>query len=274
MIFFTKMQGIGNDFIIINNIDRKILYDYSKLSEYMCNRHFGIGADGVIYIEKSNTADFKMRIFNSDGSEAEMCGNGIRCFAKYLYQNKITKKKEIDIETLAGIKNVKLIFEEEKISYVEVNMGEPCFEYSKIPVFSKEEKDFLIIDNAKVYPVSFGNPHCVKFVENVENIDIKIDGNKIENYKYFPNKTNVEFVEIINEKEIKVRVWERGVGETLACGTGACAAAVISQKEKGLKNEILVHLNGGILKIQYDEKNKLVYMIGEAEEVFTGNIIR
>lgn len=271
MIFFTKMQGIGNDFIIINNLEKNIIYDYNKLSEYLCNRHFGIGADGIIVAEKSDIADFKMRIFNSDGSEAEMCGNGIRCFAKYLYINKMTEKEEFNIETLAGKKNVKLILEGKKVSYIKVNMGKPCFDFSKIPVYC-EEMECLQIDDMKFYPVSMGNPHCVCFVDDTGNIDIEDKGKKIENYKYFPNKTNVEFVQIINKKEIKVRVWERGVGETLACGTGACASAVISNKFKGLDNTIKVKLKGGDLKIEYDLIDDIVYLEGGAEEVFTGKI--
>lgn len=270
-MFFIKMQGIGNDFILINNLEKNMIYDYNKLSKYLCDRHFGIGADGVIFVEKSDVAEFKMRIFNSDGSEAEMCGNGIRCFAKYLYLNKLIDKYEFNIETLAGIKKVKLILEGKKVSKIRVNMGKPCFEFSKIPVYS-DENEYLEINNKKLYPISMGNPHCVCFVNNLENINIEEEGRKIENYKYFPNKTNVEFVEIISEKEIKVRVWERGVGETLACGTGACASAVISNKIKNLNNKIVVRLKGGNLSIEYDLKNDLVYLEGEAEEIYSGKI--
>ena len=269
MINFTKMHGIGNDFIIINNLENRILYSYSKLAEYLCNRNFGIGADGVIFTENSSSADFKMRIFNSDGSEAEMCGNGIRCFAKYLYENKLVQKSEILIETLAGIKNIKLIFEEKAISYIRVDMGEPCFDYEKIPVLCSDKREYLEIEGIELYPISMGNPHVVCFLEDIDNIDIKKYGKTIENYKYFPNKTNVEFVEILNKNTIKIRVWERGVGETLACGTGACAAAIISQRNKGLENKINVKLKGGNLTIEY---NKSVFLEGEAEEIFKGEI--
>ncbi len=272
MIVFTKMQGIGNDFIVIENLKNEIIYSYQKLSKYLCNRNFGIGADGVLYIEKSEIADFKMRIFNSDGTEAEMCGNGIRCFAKYLYENKILEKTEMNIETLAGVKKIKLILEGKKVSLVQVNMGKPCFEYDKIPVFYKENEEGVKIDNKLVYPISMGNPHAVCFVNSVENINIEKEGSLIEKYKYFPNKTNVEFVEIIGRNKIKVRVWERGVGETLACGTGACAAAVISNIKKNLEDKIEVKLKGGILKIEYDKKSELVYLKGEAEKVFVGKI--
>ena len=271
-MFFTKMQGIGNDFIVINNLESKLLYDYSKLSEYLCNRNFGIGADGVLFIENSKDADFKMKIFNSDGTEAEMCGNGIRCFAKYLYDNKISDKNEVFIETLAGIKEVKLILEGKKILLVQVNMGKPCFDYEKIPVLYTKNEDVIKIEDKEVYPISMGNPHVVCFVEKVQDIDIEKYGPLIENYKYFPNKTNVEFVEILDKNKIKVRVWERGVGETLACGTGACAAAVISYLKKGLDNKINVNLKGGSLKIEYNKVNDFVSLEGEAEKIFEGKI--
>lgn len=274
MINFTKMQGTGNDFIIINNVQRKITYDYDKLSEYLCNRHFGIGADGVIFVEESSIADYKMRIFNSDGSEAEMCGNGIRCFSKYLYKKELIKNPELSIETLAGVKNASLILEGNKVAYVKVNMESPILEYKKIPVIEPEnnKNNYLEIDDKKLYPISMGNPHCVCFVDNVNNINIEKEGAKIENYKYFPNKTNVEFVEIVNDKEIKLRVWERGVGETLSCGTGACAGAFISHKEKNMKNKLKVNLKGGNLDIEYNLKEDSIYLIGEAEEIFYGNI--
>ena len=280
MIFFTKMQGTGNDFIIIDNREKEIVYTYSRLSEFLCNRKFGVGADGVIFIEKSSIADSKMRIFNLDGSEAEMCGNGIRCLAKYLYEREIVKKQNMSIETLAGIKKVKLTVENKTVIGVNVDMGKPVFEYSKIPVIFpnivRKELESLEIEfkNKKIYvfPISIGNPHAVCFVKNVNALNIEIFGKKIENYKYFPNKTNVEFVEIVNSKTIKMRVWERGVGETLSCGTGACAAAVVSYLKKFTNGEITVELLGGKVKVFYIEKENRVNLIGDSSFVFEGKI--
>ena len=271
MFSFSKMQATGNDFIIINYLENKTEYSYKLLAQFLCERHFGVGADGMITIEKSNTTDFKMRIFNQDGSEAEMCGNGIRCFAKYVYEKKLINKEEFGIETLSGIKYIKLKIEGDTVIKVEVDMGEPIFELEKIPVISgqKEYSGSLHIEGLKVYPVSMGNPHAICFVEDVDKVDLKKYGELIENYKYFPNKTNVEFVQIINESNIKVRIWERGVGETLACGTGVCAAAVISNKYKSTNSRIFVDLLGGNLQVRYD---KSVILIGDAEFVFEGKI--
>ena len=274
MIYFTKLEGIGNDFIAINNMENKLIYDYGKLSKYLCNRNLGIGADGVLFAEKSNVADCKMRIFNRDGSEAEMCGNGIRCFAKYIYENQIVNNAEFNIETVSGIKNTKLIFEGLKIVRVLVNMGKPELEFSKIPVYYYKEynKNYIDIENIKVYPISMGNPHAVCFWEDIENIDIENIGKLIENYKYFPNKTNVEFVKIIDDENIEIRVWERGVGETLACGTGACSAVVIAHLYKNLRNKINVRLKGGNLNIRYDKQENVVWLDGETNKVFEGKI--
>ena len=274
MIYFTKLEGIGNDFIAINNMENKLIYDYGKLSKYLCNRNLGIGADGVLFAEKSNVADCKMRIFNRDGSEAEMCGNGIRCFAKYIYENQIVNNAEFNIETVSGIKNTKLIFEGLKIVRVLVNMGKPELEFSKIPVYYYKEynKNYIDIENIKVYPISMGNPHAVCFWEDIENIDIENIGKLIENYKYFPNKTNVEFVKIMDDENIEIRVWERGVGETLACGTGACYAVVIAHLYKNLKNKINVRLKGGNLNIRYDKQENVVWLDGETNKVFEGKI--
>lgn len=272
MFFFTKMQAAGNDFIILNYLQERLEYSYKLLVEFLCNRHFGVGADGILIIEESQKADFKMRIFNQDGSEAEMCGNGIRCFAKYVYEKDLIHKKEFEIETLAGIKNIKLDVEGKTVMQVTVDMGIPEFNFEKIPVISllNQGREKINIDNYEVYPVSLGNPHSVCFVDNLEEIDIKEIGKKIENYKSFPNKTNVEFVQIINENLIKIRVWERGVGETLACGTGACAASIISNKYKSTNSELTVELSGGKLKTKYE--NEKIELIGTAEFVFEGKI--
>ncbi len=271
MFSFSKMQATGNDFIIINYLENKLEYSYKLLAEFLCDRHFGVGSDGILIVEKSDVSDFKMRIFNKDGSEAEMCGNGIRCFAKYVYEKKITNKKEFNIETLAGIKNIKLDVEGDTVTKVEVDMGEPILDIDKIPVtyLENQYEGNLYIEGIKTYPVSIGNPHSVCFVDDVDKINIEKYGSLIEDYKYFPNKTNVEFVQIIDKLNIKVRVWERGVGETFSCGTGACAASVISKKYKSTNNVLNVDLLGGKLKTVYDDTIKL---IGSAEFIFEGKI--
>lgn len=280
MFFFSKMQAAGNDFIVINNLENEFQYSFKLLAKYLCDRHFGVGADGVLILDKGCNADYKMRIFNQDGSEAEMCGNGIRCFAKFLYEKKIIRDTEFEIETLAGIKKIKLEVEGNTVVFIEVDMGKPIFEFSKIGIYYENNARDTYTDNSSfegihieeytVYPISMGNPHCVCFVDNVDEIDIQKAGKLIENYKYFPNKTNVEFVQIKNNSTIKVRVWERGVGETLACGTGACSAAVISNLYKSIESEVIVELKGGNLKIKYDGEN--VIMQGSAEFVYEGEM--
>lgn len=272
MFFFTKMQATGNDFIILNYLEDKLEYSYKLLAEFMCNRHFGIGADGILIVEKSSKADFKMRIFNKDGSEAEMCGNGIRCFSKYVYEKGLIHKEKFNIETLAGIKDIELDIEGDTVVHITVNMGKPEFDFSKIPVINLTEQNNKKFDigGYEVYPISMGNPHAVCFVEDLDKINIEEIGAKIENYKFFPNKTNVEFVQIVNENQIRVRVWERGVGETLACGTGACAASVISNKYKSTNSDLTVNLLGGKLKIEY--KDEEIKLMGPAEFVFEGKI--
>lgn len=272
---FTKMHGIGNDYIYIDVAKNKDLkeiftrYSIGALVRYLSNRNFGIGGDGVIFIEKSMIADFKMRIFNSDGTEAEMCGNGIRAFAKYIYDNSLAEGEILKIETLAGIKEIKRekyltgINNEEIDEYV-VNMGQP-------KVWGKTELE--ISDNKiETINISIGNPHAVIFVENVDNIQIDKIGPIIENYKYFPQKTNVEFVQILDKNLIKVRVWERGSGETLACGTGSCAAVIAGVTNNLTKRKVKVLLQGGELEIDWNEQDNNVYMKGIATKVFDGTI--
>ena len=274
-IQFTKMHGLGNDYIYIDAIKNKDLkeiftrYSLGALVRYLSDRHFGIGGDGVIFLDSSTVADFKMRIFNSDGTEAEMCGNGIRAFAKYIYDNSLAKGEILKIETLAGIKEIKRekyftgINNEEIDEYV-VNMGQ-----SK--VWGKTELE--ILDNKiETINISIGNPHAVIFVENVDNIQIDKIGPIIENYKYFPQKTNVEFVQILDKNLIKVRVWERGSGETLACGTGSCAAVIAGVTNNLTKRKVKVLLQGGELEIDWNEQDNNVYMKGIATKVFDGTI--
>lgn len=274
MFYFCKMQATGNDFVLIDYLTNKFDYSLKLLAEFLCNRHYGVGGDGIIIIDKSNISDFKMRIFNKDGSEAEMCGNGIRCFAKYAFERKLTDKKEFTIETLAGIKKIKLITEERTVISVEVDMGNPEFNYEKIPVIylDSRREDSIKIEENEIHPISMGNPHAVCFAHDVGKLDILKIGPIIENYKNFPNKTNVEFVQIVDKKNIKVRVWERGVGETLSCGTGACASAVVSILKKNADSELFVDLPGGKLEIKYNNLKNNVELIGPAEFVFDGKM--
>lgn len=275
VIEFTKMQGLGNDYIYIDSINRQ----YENIIECipkLCNRNFGIGSDGVILILESKVADFKMKMFNADGTEAGMCGNGIRCVGKFLYDKGRTKKTELSIETLSGIKHLVLsIGKDNKVAKVQVDMGKPSLEPKKIPVISEDNRKEVIINNETINLkcVSMGNPHAIIVVDSVDNINIEKFGPIIENDPSFPEKTNVEFIEILDDKNIKMRVWERGTGETLACGTGACASAVICNLEGYTKENINVHLLGGILQIKLDKNNNHVYMIGPAITVYEGKII-
>lgn len=265
MFSFCKMHGTGNDFVMLDCMENTFEYSLPVLAKYLCDRHYGVGADGMILIEESDRADFKMRILNSDGTEAEMCGNGIRCFAKYVFEKNKTDKVEFSIETLAGIKKVKLEVENKTVISVTVNMGEPILENLKY-IIEVDGRQY------QVHPISMGNPHAVCFVKNVDEFDVAKIGPILENYKYFPNKTNVEFVEIIDEENMKLRVWERGVGETKSCGTGACAASVIAIYEKFIKNEVTVALKGGNLQINYHKPENILELKGAAEKVFEGNI--
>ena len=272
---FTKMQGLGNDYIYINNITNNIK-EASELAKIMSDRHFGVGGDGIILIEKSDIADFKMKIFNKDGSEAEMCGNGIRCVGKFVYDKGLTNKTNISIETLAGIKKLRLNILYKKVKTVEVDMGEPILEASKIPMLS----DACPVKNLKINVdgkgfiftcVSMGNPHAITIINDVKNFNVEKYGKIIENNKLFPQKTNVEFIEIINRHNIKMRVWERGTGETLACGTGACASVVACNLNGLVDNKVDVELLGGKLEVTWNKEKDHVYMIGPAVTVFEGD---
>ena len=276
MINFTKMHGLGNDYVYIDAINQKI-DNPSALAKYISNRHFGIGSDGLILICKSNVADFKMRMFNSDGSEAEMCGNGIRCVGKFVYDKKYTKKKIITIETLAGIKELVLNIKNNLVDTVRVDMGEPIFDPKLIPVISKEKiiKNLNIkaLDKEfKLTCVSMGNPHDITIIDDTNNFDIEKYGKLLEENKMFPKKTNVEFVTINDKNNITMRVWERGAGETLACGTGACATAVACHINNLTERNVHIHLLGGDLNIYWDEKDNHVYMTGPATTVFEGKL--
>ena len=267
------MHGLGNDFVIIDNRNRQLPEkELGRTAEKLCKRYFSIGADGLLVLSDSSVADVKMRIFNSDGSEAETSGNGIRCFAKYCHENGVTNKKELRVETLAGVKTVWLETEGGKVMSVTVDMGEPILERQRIPVVGNGKcvnEDLQVEDvNYKMTCVSVGNPHCVIFVENVDNFPVETIGPKIENHKMFPVRINVEFVQPLNRKELKMRVWERGVGETMACGTGACATVVAANLLGKVGNFCTVHLLGGDLRIQL--KDNRILMTGPSEKSFEG----
>ena len=271
---FTKLHGCGNDYVYVNLFEETI-ENPAELSIEISDRHFGIGSDGLITIGPSEVADFRMRIYNADGSEAEMCGNGIRCVAKYVYDHKLTTKTEISVESGAGIKYLKLFVEEGKVSQVRVDMGEPILTPDLIPVVADGEK---VIDEEievcgktwKMSCVSMGNPHAVVFVDDVENFELEKYGPHFENHPRFPKRTNTEFVKVISRNEASMRVWERGSAETWACGTGTCATAMACILNGLTDNKVLVHLRGGDLTIEYDEKTNHVFMTGPATEVFNG----
>ncbi len=271
---FTKMQGIGNDYIYIDcfheTVDNPI-----ELAVKVSDRHFGIGGDGLVLIMPSDRADAKMKMFNADGSEAEMCGNAIRCVGKYLYEHQLTRKSLLTIETLSGIKQLKLLIVGEKVASVEVDMGIPEFKASAIPVnISKEQvvAETIEVNQHRYHftSVSIGNPHCVIFVPEITDSMVLTDGRALETHSLFPRKTNVEFVKVLAHDQIKMRVWERGSGETLACGTGACAAVVAAILNGRTENKVQVELRGGALTIEWNRDDNHVYMTGPAVEVFQG----
>ena len=271
---FTKMQGLGNDYVYMDAIHQKI-DNKASLARFVSDRHFGVGADGLILICKSDVADFKMRMFNADGTEAEMCGNGIRCVGKYVYDKGLTDKTTITIETFAGIKTLELHTKNGKVETVRVDMGEPILDPNEIPVISAEEpvKNLELEAEGKKFKfscVSMGNPHAITEVEDLQNFDVEKYGKVLELNKVFPFKANIEFIEIIDKKHIKMRVWERGTGETLACGTGACSVAVACFLKGKTERNVELELLGGKLNIEWNEKDNHVYMTGPAVTVFEG----
>lgn len=271
---FTKMHGCGNDYIYVNLFEENI-ESPSELSIAISDRHFGIGGDGLITIGPSDCADFRMRIYNADGSEAEMCGNGIRCVAKYVYDHGLTTKTEITVETGAGVKNLQLTVTDGKVTLVCVDMGEPILEAEKIPVIAKTSPVIGEMITAgdrewKMTCVSMGNPHAVIFVDDVDGFDLDHFGPLFENHKVFPKRTNTEFVKVHSRSEVSMRVWERGSAETWACGTGACASVMACILNGLTEDEVLIHLRGGDLNIRYDPGSNHVFMTGPATEVFSG----
>ncbi|MHA1357350.1 MAG: diaminopimelate epimerase [Candidatus Helarchaeota archaeon] len=277
---FTKYHGLGNDYIIINEVKNSFIIESNRanLAKKLCQRRFSIGADGILFVCPPTTtnADIRMRIFNVDGSEAEMCGNGIRCFAKYVYEEIILQKQEIRVETLAGIKILQLTIKDGAVEAIQVDMGVPQLLRDKIPMKGPNTKvineELLVGDKTfNITCVSVGNPHCVIFVNDLDKLDVS-QGKLIEYHEVFPQRINVEFVQVLNRQAIKMRVWERGVGETLACGTGACAATIASVLNDKTGREIKVHLLGGDLEIQWDVSTNHLFMKGAAERVFEGDI--
>lgn len=273
---FTKMHGIGNDYVYVNCFEESVK-NPAEVSKFVSDRHFGIGSDGLILISPSAIADFRMNIYNADGSQAEMCGNGIRCVAKYVYDYGLTDKTEISVETLAGIKYLRLQVENGKVASVEVNMGAPILEPKEIPVAVEESPvvNVPVEVKGKIYHmtcVSMGNPHAIIFMNNVKDLDIEAIGPYFENHTVFPKRTNTEFVEVLDRNTVNMRVWERGSDETLACGTGACATTVACILNDKTENEVTVHLLGGDLKIRWDREVNQVYMTGPATVVFDGEI--
>ena len=271
---FTKMHGIGNDYVYMD-CTKKRLENPEELARLVSDRHKGIGADGLILIQPSEKADFEMAMYNADGSYGKMCGNGIRCVAKYVYDNGLTDKTELKIVSGGAVKYLKLLVKGGRAEKVRVNMGEPVLEPEKIPVIGKGEAligEPVVVDN-QVYEmtcVSMGNPHAVVFLDDVERLKLEELGPKFENHERFPDRINTEFVRRIDRKNLQMRVWERGSGETMACGTGACATAVAAVLNGLAERDVTVHLLGGSLEISWDEKDNCVYMTGPAATVFTG----
>lgn len=279
-IKFTKMHGLGNDYVYIECMNGSP-DDLSSLSIEMSQRHTGIGADGIILILPSETSDFKMRIFNADGSEAKMCGNGCRCVGKYVYDHHLTTKKDITLETNSGVKCLKMVVNPmtDKVETVTVDMGEPQTDCKNIPVVFNDDK--MIEQPVKtsfgtffITAVSIGNPHGVIFTENIDDLDLAKIGHELETHHMWPDRANIEFAQILSPNNIKMRVWERGSGETMACGTGACAVATAAFITGKCDQDITVNLKGGNLTISIDKVSGHLLMTGSAEEVFSGSYIR
>ena len=275
---FTKMQGCGNDYIYIDGAVEKIAQeDKPEFVRKISDRHFGVGGDGAIFINPSSEADFEMEMYNADGSRAEMCGNGIRCVAKYVYDKGLTDKTDISVISCGRIKYLKLFIKDGKVGTVKVNMGAPELVPENIPVLADAGKENVIDEpitvrgkEYKMTCVSMGNPHAVVFVDDVDNLEIEQIGPYFEKHERFPNRTNTEFVKVLDRKNVQMRVWERGTGETLACGTGCCAT-VVACILNGLTDEtVTVKLLGGEIEITWDRENNLVYMTGPAVTAFEG----
>lgn len=273
---FTKMQGLGNDYVYVNCF-KETIENPPEMAKKVSNRNFGIGSDGVIMINPSDVADFEMEMYNADGSRSEMCGNGIRCVGKYVYDYGLTEKEHISVETLAGIKYLDLTVEDGKVKLVKVDMGSPELVPENIPIVADGNRviDEPINVNGTEYRmtgVSMGNPHAVVYVEDVKGLDIETIGPAFENHERFPNRVNTEFVKVLDRNTVEMRVWERGSGETMACGTGACAVAVACILNGFTEDKVTVKLLGGDLQIEWDKEADKIYMTGPAEVSFDGEI--
>lgn len=276
---FTKMHGLGNDYVYVNCF-REHIENPPETARFVSDRHFGIGSDGLIMINPSKRADVEMEMYNADGSRGEMCGNGIRCVAKYVYDYGLTDKTSISVETLGGIKYLDLTVKNGKAELIRVNMGKPVLAPKLIPIVPGNPEDEAVIDASilvdgreyRMTGVSMGNPHAVIYVDDVDGLDIEKIGPKFENHKRFPNRVNTEFVKVLDRHTVQMRVWERGSGETLACGTGACAAAVSCILNGLTEDTVTVKLLGGELEIEWDREADVVYMTGPATVVFDGEI--
>ncbi len=273
-LHFTKMEGIGNDYIYFDGINQNVPLDKEFITK-ISDRHFGIGSDGMIVILPSKKYDFRMRMFNLDGSEAMMCGNGIRCFAKFIYDHHLSDKRVLEIETKAGLRVVELIFDDDKCVGAKVNMGKPITNCKEVPCnYDKEEmiNEAIMIADQEYHltTISMGNPHTVTFVDDLNSLDLEKIGPAFEHHKLFPESVNTEFVKVINDKYVKMRVWERGSGETMACGTGACAVMYACYLNNLTDKKITVELLGGCLEIEYN--GDTINMSGPATTVFEGTI--
>ena len=273
---FTKMHGLGNDYVYVNCFEEKI-ENPPEVARYVSDRHFGVGSDGLIMINPSDVADFEMEMYNADGSRGEMCGNGIRCVAKYVYDYGLTKKTNISVETLGGIKYLELTVKDGKAILVKVDMGKPELKAELVPVISDNETvvDEPLLAGGEEYRmtcVSMGNPHAVIFLDDIKGLDLEKIGPEFEGHERFPKRVNTEFAHVIDKKTVEMRVWERGSGETLACGTGACAVAVAAVLNGLTEDKVAVKLLGGDLLIEWDREADKVYMTGPASVVFDGDI--
>ncbi len=272
---FTKMEGIGNDYIYINNLSQQIK-NPGALAKRLSDRHFGIGSDGLILVEPSDQADFKMVMYNSDGSQGKMCGNGIRCFSKFIHDQHLSTSTSLMIETLSGLRNVTLDFKEGRVLGATVDMGIPIIDPLQIPLaINIEPLDYELTLEGRTYRCSFvsmGNPHCVIFADTIDTLDLAHIGPLFENHPLFPESINTEFITVLDRQNITMRVWERGSGETLACGTGACASAYIANTLGKVDHHVTVHLKGGSLSIALDPITRHIRMSGPATTVFTGEL--
>ena len=271
---FTKMEGCGNDYVYVNGFEEKI-DNPNEVAIAVSDRHFGIGSDGLIIINPSEVADFKMCMYNADGSEGKMCGNGIRCVGKYMYDYGLTDKEAISVETLAGIKYLQFFIENGKVAKVKVDMGSPILTPAEIPVVAEGERavdEPIVVDGTeyRMTCISMGNPHAIVYVDDVKNLLIEKIGPSFEKHERFPNRVNTEFVKVLDRNTVEMRVWERGSGETLACGTGACATAVACILNGLTEEKVTVKLLGGDLEIEWDREKNKVFMTGPAKVVFDG----